>query len=204
MAKVRKKDKDTTKWKKKRWYTIIAPPLFNNSMLGETTIYEPSEVIGKALETNLMSLTGEVKNQNVNMKFKIIDFKDNTAQTQVIGYTLSPAFIKRVVRRRHTRVDSTYRLETKDKKKIIIKSLFITRSKANRSEMAALKQQAYNVLNKFASSHSYDDLIRNMVLHRLQQEIRRTLSKVYPLKTCDIKKMELVEKSRETNAKAKD
>lgn len=194
MAKVKKKDKDVSKWKKKKWFPIIAPKMFDNTVLGETVTFDSSEVVGKAVMVNLMNLTGEVKNQNVNVRFKVRNVVEGKGQTEVIGYTLSPSFIKRVVRRRHSRVDARYKIKTKDNKELIIKPLVITRNKANRSEVGALKSTVLETLHAAAESSNYDDFIKNIMHYRFQLDMRKKLSKIFPVKTFEIKKMDLVEK----------
>jgi ribosomal protein S3AE len=193
MAKAKKKEKDVSRWKKKKWLSIIAPGMFNKQMLGQTTVFDPAKAIGKAIKINLMNLTGEVRNQNVNIRLKVRSVKEGQAQTEVVGYTLSPSFIKRVVRRRHTRIDNNLRLQTKDNRQFIVKPMMITRSKANRSEMTSLRGQSNQELQKAAGALSYDEFIKNLVHYRLQLDMRKRLSKIYPLKTFEIKKMDLVE-----------
>jgi len=192
MAKARKKDKDVSKWKKKKWYPIIAPEVFNKQFLGETSTFEPSKVVGKAIKVNLMTLTGEVKNQNVNIRLKVTDVKEGQGHAEIVGYTLSPSFIKRIVRRRHSRIDATFNLATKDNKQLVMKPLFITRSRANKSEITRLRNVAMENLKKMAQSRSYDEMIRSMIHYKLQLDMRRSLSKLFPLKTFEIKQMNLV------------
>jgi len=192
MAKPRKKDKDAVKWKKKKWYPVLAPAVFNSQLIGETTAFEPSNVVDKALSINLMNLTGEVKNQNVNMRFRIKGVSDGKAQTEVVGYTLSPSFIKRVVRRRHSRIDSTVTIKTKDTKKLVLKPMLITRNRANHSLLTALRQSVREALNSFAAHNNYEDIIKNIIQYRLQLDMRKKLSKIYPLKTFEIKKLDMV------------
>jgi len=193
MAKARKKDKDSMKWKKKKWYQIIAPSTFNNQVLGETTTFEPGKVMGKALTVNLMNLTGEIRNQNINIGFKVTGIHDNRAQTEATAYTVSPSFIKRVVRRRHTRVDATFKLKTKDEKTVLVKPLLITRNNVNRSVVTALKSQALTELTKAVSGLAYQDFLKDIIRYKLQSELRKKLGKLYPLKSFEIKKMQLVE-----------
>jgi len=194
MVKVRKKEKDTSKWKKKKWYKILAPEVFNSQILGETSTFEVDKVVGKAMNVNLMNLTGEVRNQNVNIKLKVREVKENQGHTEVVGYTLSPAFIKRVVRRRHTRVDATYTIKTKDNKSMIVKPLIITKNRANRSEVTILRTTTLETLTEIAGNTNYTDFIKGIVQYRTQLDMRKKLSKIYPLKTFEIKKMRLVEK----------
>ncbi len=192
MAKVRKKDKESVKWKKKRWYPILAPNILNSQVLGETSTFEPVKVIGKTLNVNLMNLTGEVRNQNVKVGFRVSGVKEGRAMTEVTGYTLSPSFIKRVVRRRHTRIDSNFTLKTKNSHKIIIKPLLITRNNVNRSVATAIRHGAREVLNGIVSSHSSDEFFMDLIHYKVQNELKKRLSRIYPMKTCEIKSMALL------------
>ncbi len=190
MAKPRKKQKDSGKVKKKRWYQILAPPIFNSQPLGETTSIEQSKVIGKTLRANLMTLTGEVRNQNVNIRFRIKNVKEGKAETEIIGYKLSPSFIKRVVRRRHSRIDATETFRTKDRKQVKLKLLLITKNVATRSEMTALRKNMIAELRKMSSSAVYDEFVRMVIFYKLQLDLRRRLSKIYPLKTLEVKNLD--------------
>ena len=49
---------------KKEWYPILAPKIFQNTVLGETYVYEPEQMVGKGITKNLMNLTNDVKRQN--------------------------------------------------------------------------------------------------------------------------------------------
>ncbi len=192
MAKAKKTDKDSSKWKKKKWMPIIGPEIFNKAVLGETSVYEPSKAVGKPVQVNLMSLTGESRNQNVNIRFRVHKVAEGNALAEMTGYVLSASHIKRIVRRRQSRVDATVQITTKDGRKLAIKPMIVTRSKATRSAMSALRNQAALELGKAAESLTYNELCRGIIGYRLQSEMRRQMSKISPLKVFEIKKMALV------------
>ena len=52
------------KLKKKQWFPIIAPKQFDNAVIGETLVYEPSAMLGKTLSHSLMNLTNDTKRQS--------------------------------------------------------------------------------------------------------------------------------------------
>jgi ribosomal protein S3AE len=191
MAKAKKKEKDLQSWKKKKWYPMVAPKGFNSAFLGETTVYEKAKMIGKTVVVNLMNLTGEAKNQNVNLKFRVTTVSGEQAETEIMSYVLSPAFIKRIVRRRHTRIDSTIEIVTKDSKKAVIKPLLITRNLAKRSEITALRHGTEDNMKKIALETDYEDLLKDIIYNKLQLEMKKRLAKTYPLKSFEVKKLEL-------------
>ena len=47
------------KWKLKKWYTIVAPPVFGNAILGTTPADDPDKLIGRVIESTLYDLTGD-------------------------------------------------------------------------------------------------------------------------------------------------
>ena len=51
---------------KKQWYHIVAPKQFDEVVIGETLVGEPSAMLGKTLSHSLMNLANDVKRQNIN------------------------------------------------------------------------------------------------------------------------------------------
>ena len=121
MAKVK------AKVKKKRWYNIVAPSNLNSAEIGETLAAEPDELMGRYVNTNLRNITGNIKQQNINLKLRVIAVKDRTAVTEVIGYKFLQTGIKRFVKRRIDRIDESFIVQTKDNKNIRIKPMLLTR-----------------------------------------------------------------------------
>jgi ribosomal protein S3AE len=190
MAKARKKD--DLKAKKKRWFQIVTPPVFNSMALGETTVYDPAQMIGKGLKVNLMTLTNDSKSQSVSLKFKISKIEDEIAIAEPVGYALSPSFMKRVIRRRHTRLDETYKLTSSDGRNLLIKPLLITRSIANRHAVSSLRQNCKKQLAEYAVATKFDDILLDVIDGKLQREARKGLNKIFPLKAFEVKKLEAV------------
>ena len=77
---------------KKEWYPILAPKIFQNAVLGETHVYEPGQMVGKSVTKNLMSLTNDVKRQNINIDFEVVNVQNNKAFTDITGYYMDVYF----------------------------------------------------------------------------------------------------------------
>jgi ribosomal protein S3AE len=192
MAKAKRKDKDAAKIKKKKWYSIVGPPLFSDMVLGELPAYDAQTGLGKSLIVNLMTVTGDVKNQSVNLKFTVMSVQDDKLLAEPVGYILSPSFIKRVVRRRHSRLDEAYTLMTVDGKKVTIKPLIITRTVANRSVISAIRRECQKAVTANVTAAKYDDLLSDIITTKFQKETRKGLSKIFPLKSFEVKKFIVV------------
>ena len=124
MAKKIKKKSSRVKTKKKLWFSVIAPKLFANKEIGETYLPSHDVAVGRFLTVNIRELTGNMKDQNSQASFKITEFKNNALQTEVIGYKVTPAHIKRVVRKNTVRIDAYYQLKTKSDKGLIMEQYY--------------------------------------------------------------------------------
>ena len=96
---------------KKKWHSIVAPKSFREQKIGETLIAEPEKAIGKTVPVNLLDLTGDMRKQNIIVKFIVTSVSGNKAQTEVTGFEMMPSFIKRMVRKGKKKIDDSYFLQ---------------------------------------------------------------------------------------------
>jgi len=177
---------------KKEWYPILAPKIFQNVVLGETPAYDPQQMIGKSMTKNLMNLTNDVKRQNININFKIVDVQNGKAFTNVVGYYMVQSSIRRMIRRNIEKIIMSFPCKTSDNKDIQIKPLMITRSATTNSVATKMRKHAQDFLVKYIGAISYENLVNDLVNHNLQSSLRKGLNKIYPLRVCEIKSMEIV------------
>tara|TARA_Y100000310_G_C20597480_1_gene771251 strand:- start:344 stop:1087 length:744 start_codon:yes stop_codon:yes gene_type:complete len=190
---------------KKEWHPILAPKIFQSAVLGETHVYDPEQMIGKGITANLMGLTNDVKRQNININFEVSDIQNGKAITNVVGYYMVQSSIKRMIRRNIEKINMSFPCKTSDNKNIQLKPLLITRSATTGSVATRMRRNAQDLLVKHISSMSYDNLVNDLVNHKLQNSLRKTLSKIYPLRVCEIMSMKIVdlEKKEQVKSKAK-
>ncbi len=177
--------------KKKVWVQLLAPALFGKASLGETVVEEPKKVIGKTIELSLMSLTGDMKKQNVSVTFAVQDVADGMGQTQIVGYDVSPSSIKRVVRKGRGRLDASFICQTKDGKKIIIKPFFLTSHEIKRSILTSLRKYATACIATYCALYDYETVMKDVISGKLQSGLRTALHKIYPIKTSEIRMLHL-------------
>jgi len=180
------------KIKKKLWFKIIGPKMFGNKELGETYLPEPSVAIGRTLRVNLKDLTGNVRDQNGYVVFKITSVAGVTLQAVVLGYELTPAYVKRMVRKNTNRLDDFVLLHSKEGKDVIVKATMVTLHKVQRSVQSALREQFHAMLQEDLDK-GLDVLLEGVLSGRMQATARKRLAKVYPLKELALKSLKLVE-----------
>ena len=192
------------KLKKKQWYPIIAPKLFDNVVLGETLVQEPKAMLGKTLSHNLMNLTNDTKRQNINIHFKVVEVEGDKAITSIVGYEIVPYSVKRFVRINSEKMDMSFACETEDNVSLRVKPLIITKADVKGSVAAKVRNNAVSYLIKTIKKMKYEDVLNDLISHKLQSAMRENLTKIYPLKVCEMRYLgiEAREKPQEVKAEA--
>jgi ribosomal protein S3AE len=172
---------------KKRWIQILAPRIFNQQVIGETYVYDPREALGKPIAVNLMTLTRNPKQQGINVSFLITGQHEDKLTSDFTGFRIMPSVVRRMMRRGRDKIEDSFLCTTSDGKKIRIKPIIVTRSKAKSSILAALRKSMRQYLAKTASKTTYEQLSKDIIDHRLQREMRSAIAKIFPVSTCEIR-----------------
>jgi ribosomal protein S3AE len=172
---------------KKVWVAISAPKDFGYRIVGESPVYEQGQMVGRTVEVNLAQLTGDMKKQNMNIVFRVTDVKNNKANTAVSSICLQPSSIRRMVRAGSERIDDSFACITKDSRKVRVKPLLVTRTKIKSSVAKALRELMIKEVQKAVERSTFDEFILVVANFILQKELKEKLSKIYPLKTAQIK-----------------
>lgn len=198
-----KKIEKPTKIKRKKWCQIIAPKIFRDIVLGETFIADPKLALNKTITQNLMNLIHDVRKQNINIKFIVDNVEGDNAYTSIIGYGMIPASIRRLTRRRSEKIELSFVCSTSDNKKIRIKPLILAISMTKGSVAAKLNKTVIEYLNKTISKMTFDNLVTDLINYKLQTSLKEHLKKIYPLRTCEIKSMEIEKEKKPLEEKKK-
>lgn len=191
MAKTVKKKVSKIKTKKKIWYKIIAPNIFGSKEMGESYLASVDKAVGRTLKVNLRELTGNVRDQNVYISFRINRVDGSALQTSTIGYELTSAYMKRAVRKNTAKLDDYFILKTKDGKRVILKSLMISLHKTQRSTRSQLRKELGVLLDEEIGKTDFAAFVVNLVNHKVQMTIKKKLSKIYPLKEVAVRVLKL-------------
>ena len=194
MAVAKKGGKVIDIWKKKRWYALVAPAVFDEAIIGETPAAEEKDVVGRTIKINLMVVTNDMKKQNTNVTLEVTSVSADKAQTQLIGFEVVPSFIKRMVRAKKDRIDDSFLCETSDNKVVRMKPFCLTASQTSNRIRTLLRKVGRDFLFKNIAKTTYDELIAALVTNRVQMDLKAALSKIYPVKSCEIRVMKLEKK----------
>ncbi len=185
------KKRGTTRdlWKRKTWYDITAPPLFESVKVGETPALEKKMVEGRKMSV----IASEVGDGPRNMKllFRVSSIEGNKAKTELEGVTLMRSYLRSMTRRRSTKVSSVLDLETKDGKKVRLKAVAFTLRRCTETQRAALQKQLEERIEEAVKELTFEALVTKTLAEELQAKLKEEMSKVYPTKKVLFSSVEL-------------
>lgn len=182
------------KWRMKKWYEVVAPPVFGSIVLGTTPADDPRKLIGRVLETTLYDITGDFSMVHVHLYFQIIntDPENLKAYTRFKGHELARDYMKSLVRRKSSKIQGVYNVVTKDGYGLRITGVALTTYKCKTSQKSAIRKIMGEIITKRSSELSLDELVKTMLFGQLANEIFEHAKKIYPLRKVEIYKSKLL------------
>ena len=193
MAKKDRKKQGKVKVKRKSWYTVESPTLFGSKQIGESYLSAPEKAVGRVMTLNLKNLTDSFRDQNSHITLKINNLKGTTLQTEVVGFHIVPTFIKRLVRKKTSRLDDVFTVSTKDGKVVMVKSLVVAFNRNTRSTGTSIRTALRDALRVEAQKQSFDEFVNSVVTSRARQGLKKGLKKIYPIKEVFIRYFKVVD-----------
>ena len=182
------------KWRGKAWYMVVAPSFFGNVELGSVPAQEPELLIGRVVEATLYDITADFSHHFLKMFFQINEIDAKTAKTLFKGHEYSRDYLRSLVRRRTTKVDSLINLTTKDGFKLRIAVSALTLSRIKTSQEKIIRKMMDKTIHEKANALSLDQFVQEMVLGKIASDIYNQAKEVAPLRHVGIRKSKLIAK----------
>ncbi len=180
------------KLKGKEWYTLIAPKIFKDKVIGETPAGDVKTLIGRVIEVYLINLIDDLSKYYIKFYFKVVDVKDKNAYTEFAGCECLRDYISRFIRYGIKRIDTVQDLTTDDKKKVRIKNIIITSKKIKNDVVISLKKFIEDKTKKEVESSKLDELIEKIINDDIKESIINEGSRIYPIRAFEIRKVEIL------------
>mgnify|MGYP000713436670 CR=1 FL=1 len=180
------------KWRLKKWYVVVAPPVFGEVVLGTTPADDPLKLIGRVMETTLYDLTGDFMHVHIKLYFQIIRVEGNKCITRFKGHELARDYIRSLVRRRSSKIQGIFNVTTKDGYGLRITAIALTSYRCKSSQKRAIRKIMGEIIRTRASEVTLDQLIQDMVFGKLSADIFAEAKKIYPLRKVEIYKSKLL------------
>jgi small subunit ribosomal protein S3Ae len=180
------------KWRSKNWYQILAPTLFDNAPISETLSDVPENLIGRVTEVSLQDITNDFRKAHIKLYFKINKIQDGNAQTQFDGHTLTSDYLRRMIRRRKSRIDGVYDIDTKDNASIRVKPFAITDKRIQNSQKKVIRIAMKDTISNEGKTKTLNEFLRDILEGKIGSEIYKNCKKFYPVKRVEIYKTEII------------
>lgn len=185
-----RKGKD--KWKAKQWYAIRAPKLFNETPVGEALADDPAKLVGRVIEATLQDLTGDFSKMHVKVFFKVYGVNGTDAATRFAGHEFTSDYLRRLTRRKHSKIDCVCDVQTKDGFLIRVKPMSVTEGRAQASQETEIRNRSIEVIRNTGSGKGMAEFVRDILSGDLALEIFKAGKAVHPLKRVDVRKSEIM------------
>ena len=171
---------------------VIAPSFFGNIELGSIPAQESEQLIGRVVEATLYDITGDFSHHYLKMFFQVNEIEGKNAKTLFKGHEYSRDFLRSLVRRRTTKVDSLINLTTKDGYKLRIAVSALTLSRIKTSQEKVIRKIMDKTIREKASALTLDQFVQEMVLGKIASDIYNQAKEVAPLRHVGIRKSKLI------------
>jgi len=179
------------KWKYKKWYTVVAPPLFGEVEIGSIPADEDWKVIGRTVEVTMYELTGDISQLHIRFKFQVVGVEGERAITRFKLLELARDYLRSLTRRKSSKVAGIVNLTTRDGYGIRVTAATFTTYRCKASQKKAIRKIMFDVLNRESSEKTLDEFIKAS-LGEIQSKIFQEAKKIYPVRKVEIAKIKLL------------
>ncbi len=183
--------KSVDNWKLKKWYSVYAPKVFNDALVGEMPGNEDKAVIGRNIVVGLDFLTKNPSNAYTSVVLKITDVNGNSAHTKLVSISQLYSYIRSLVRRYRSVASSVLPVHTKDGIAMVVKILVITKARTTHSRIVGIRKETGQLVTDFFKENDSNAVIKAVIEGRFQAEIASKLKHITPLNKVEVKMLEI-------------
>ena len=184
----------------KRWYTVMAPEMFDRAELGETPADEAEQVYDRTIQTTLGELQNDPSENNTKLTFQITDVGSDTAYTEFIQHELTRDYLRSLTRRGTSKVDAFITVLTTDDYRVQVQPVAYTTKSADHSQEHAIRRTMIDLVEEAAAERTFEGLVDSIVEGRLSSAIYAEAKTIYPLRRVEVQKTRVEAKPEEVAA----
>ena len=178
-------------WKAKVWYNLVAPEMFGKANIGETIADVPEKLVGRVIEVTLGELTNDLSRQNIKLILKVDSVGGDSAYTKFTGHQLTQDYLRSLVKRSTSNIETNISVKTKDNYTIRVKPSCFTIKRARSNQIKAIRSIMNNVIVNRAKEMDMEQFIQEIITGKLSASIYHDVKPVYPLRRVEVRKTEI-------------
>ncbi len=180
------------KWRDKDWYSIVAPSYFGGTELGSVPSNDASRLVGRVVDATLYDLTNDFAHQYLKMSFQVSEVEGKTAHTIFKGHEYSRDYLRSLVRRKTTRIDTILRVMTKDGYQLRLAVSVFTLTRIRTTQEHQMRALMKRIVEEKANTLTFDQFVQEVVLGKIASDVYNETKKVAPIRHAGIRKSKLV------------
>ncbi len=183
------------KWRSKHWFKVRAPGVFQHAELGETMASEPEQVVGRTLEMSLQEIGGgaDIGKAHIKLRFRVERVSgEHVAETTFIGHELTSDFVRRLARRKRSKIDLSLEVTTKDGVQIVVKPVAVGEQRLQTHLRTELRHRLETLLREEAQQRTAAEFVKEMLGGDLSKLLAHGVRTLYPLKKIEIRCSEVL------------
>ena len=192
MAKARRRRVRDT-WKEKQWYKIMTPKDFGDAEIGTTPARDPDILLKRRVESSMRELTGDFSKQYVKLYFQINNVAGDTANTKFVGHHVTTDYVRSMIRRGTSRIDTLSEVTTKEGYKVNVHIIAITVKRAKASQQKFIRETMGNLIQQAVDGKTFPEFVEGVITGKMASSIYHETKKIYPLKRVEIIKTRVAE-----------
>jgi small subunit ribosomal protein S3Ae len=173
-------------WKAKSWYRIHVPEVFGKTYIGDTISNDPATVMGRILQTTLGEIIQDYTKQHIKIRVKVTGVAGDAAYTEFVGHELTRDYMRSMVKRRTSRIDTILSVTTKDGKILRITMTCLTLTRANLSQVHAVRSAMTQFIQSYAAQREFPAFVKDMVAGEITKELFKLVKPIYPVRRVEI------------------
>ena len=181
----------TEGWKAKQWYNLVAPEMFGKANIGETVADVPEKLVGRVIEVTLGELTNDLSKQNIKLLLKVDSVGGDSAYTKFTGHQLTADYLRSLVKRATSNIETNISVSTKDGYTIRVKPSCYTIKRARANQVKAIRAVMNSVIMSKAKEMDLEQFVQEVVTGKLSASIYHDVKPIYPLRRVEVRKTEI-------------
>lgn len=159
--------------------------------MAEVPTTDPKQLKDRRVTIALSELDETFKTY-LNIVFRIVKSEGKNAYTRFDGCIAPREFLYRLVRKRTEKVETIDYIKTRDGWKLKVKILTILNRRTPYNIETKTRHKISEILNNYASKYILDDFLKLIFIKKIQNDIKKTVTKIYPVRFCEIAKISVV------------
>jgi len=186
MAKKKQAGRRVEGWKAKSWYKVYTPEVLGKTYIGDTIANDAEGVVGRIMQTTLGEIINDYARQNVKMKFRIANVAGDSAYTEFLGHELTRDYMRSMIKRRTSRIDCHVPVMTKDGKKLDLTVTCFTLTRANLSQVHAIRNLISTMVGKIGAESEMNAIVSGIVNGEISREVFKAVKPLFPVRRVEV------------------